>query len=379
MNEHEMKSAEKPHVYRWSYEAQAAYDQQERKKRQGRGAKTYAIVMIVAFALCLGVLAATVLINEKETPSAALSVSEVSELVSPGTVLIYASGTDDAGFGTGFFISEDGYIVTNYHIVQNSARVTVTLYEGEELEAQTLWYSVSDDLALLKVEGRGFAPLTIGNSDAVQVGDTAIAVGNPAGNLCPWTTTQGIISAVDREVTVEEPRAIVDLTMLQTDAQVNPGNSGGPLCNDRGEVIGIVARKMTNYEGIGLAIPINGAMELVEAYLRTGSTDRVTSAISRVRPTIGIQAASLKAGDAVTEQFSAPADCVLVASVTAGGAADGVLKKGDLIMEANGKTVASMEDLKEILYTMKSGDTLALKVNRLGTVLSLSVKLGLVD
>jgi serine protease Do len=239
-----------------------------------------------------------------------------------------------------------------------------------------LWSSVPDDLAILKVEGNGFEPLTIGNSDLVQVGDTAIAVGNPAGNLCPWTTTQGIISAVDREVSVEDPRAIVDLTMLQTDAQVNPGNSGGPLCNDRGEVIGIVARKMTDYEGIGLAIPINGAMELVDAYLRTGSTDRVTSQISKVRPTIGIQAAAVKMGDPITDDFSAPCDCILVVSVTEGGSADGVLQMGDLILSANGRQVTDMNDLKAILYACRMGDTLRLQVNRFGTVMDLTVKFG---
>ena len=379
MNENQNKPIEQPYTYRWSYDAQAAYDRRERKRIRGRGAAVYAVIMLVAFGLCLAFLAGTVLINQRQTPSAALTTAEITEMVNPGTVLIYAVTQTDSGFGTGFFIRENGYIVTNYHIVQNANTVTVTLYSGEELDAKTLWYSSADDLALLKVEGSGFPVLTIGDSDAVRVGETAIAIGNPAGNLGPLTTTQGIILAVKREVTVEGAYSIVDLTMMQTDAQVNPGNSGGPLCNDRGEVIGIVARKMTDYEGLGLAIPINGAMELVNSYLDTGSTEGITSSLSKVRPTIGIQAASVKKGDPITDDFNAPADCILVASVTVGGAAYGVLEAGDLILSVDGVTVTRMEDLKEILYSHKLGDTLQFKVNRFGEILTLTVKLGTAD
>jgi serine protease Do len=216
----------------------------------------------------------------------------------------------------------------------------------------------------------------IGDSKAVKVGDTAIAIGNPGGNVCPWTVTNGIISAVDREVTIEGSRAIVDLTMMQTDAQVNPGNSGGPLCNDRGEVIGIVTRKLTDYEGIGMAIPINGAMELVNAFLDTGSAAHVISSVSKVRLTMGIQAAALKQGDRITETYTAPADGILVISVTPGGASDGVLQSGDMILEINGEPVTELEDLKEILYTCRRGDVLQMTVNRFGQPLQLSITLG---
>ncbi len=376
MSEKENKPMDQPYVYRWSYEAQSAYDRGIRKRTKNRGAAVYAWVMVAAFAVCLALLVGTVLINKREAPNDALTVAEVSELVNPGTVLIYASTDIGSGYGTGFFVRGDGCIVTNHHIIEDAKKITVTLYSGEELEAETLWYSSADDLAIIKVDGSGFHTLKIGNSDEVKVGDTAIAVGNPAGNLCPWTTTQGIISAVDREVTVEGLRSIADLTMLQTDAQVNPGNSGGPLCNDRGEVIGIVARKMTDYEGLGLAIPINGAMELVNAYLNTGSASGVISSVSKVRPTIGIQAAAVKAGDPITDDFSAPCDCILVVSVTAGGSADGVLQVGDLILSANGRKVTDMNDLKEILYACRMGDTLRLQVNRFGTVMDLTVKFG---
>ena len=377
MNEQENNPIEEvTYTYRWTYDEQLSYDR-EQKKRQGRkSAFVYAAVMLTAFAVCLSLLAGTVWLSNKSTPSDALSVGEVSEMVNPGTVLIYASSNAKSGFGTGFFVRQNGYIATNYHIVDGAENISVTLYSEKELEAEVVWYSIADDLAILKIEGTGYPTLKIGDSDQVKVGDTAIAIGNPGGNICPWTTTKGIISALDREVTVEGSRAIVDLTMMQTDAQVNPGNSGGPLCNDRGEVIGIVTRKLTDYEGIGMAIPINGAMELINAFLDTGSTENVVSSVSKIRPTIGIQAAEVKRGDPITDTFAAPTDGILVISVTTGGSADGVLRSGDLILEINGKAVAEMEQLKEILYACRVGDTMQMKVNRFGQVLDLSVTLG---
>ena len=374
MNEKENNTEAQPYAYRWSYAEQSAHDRREGKRARRRGGVRFAVVMIVSFAVCLAILVGTLLINQRETPSGALTATEVSELVSPGTVLIQIATETGTGSGTGFFVRENGYIVTNCHLLQGARSITVMLYSGEELKANLLWYSSADDLAIIKVEGRGFPTLAIGNSDEVEVGDTAIAIGNPAGHLCPWTTTQGIISAVNREVTIEGLRSIVDLTMLQTDAQVNPGNSGGPLCNDQGEVIGIITRKMTDYEGLGLAIPINGAMELVNAYLMKGSSVGVESSVSKVRPAMGIQAASVKAGDLITEGFASPSDCVLVISVTQGGAADGILESGDLILSANGVKMTDMDALKEMLYTCKMGDTLLLQVNRFGELLTLKVK-----
>ena len=367
-----------PYAYRWSYEAQSAYDRKESKRRQGKGTAVYAIVMSVAFLLCLSVLIVTLVLNGVFSGSSGLTTAEVAERVNPGTVLIYASGSTQSGYGTGFFIRSDGYIVTNYHVIESARTISVTLYSGTVREASAVWYSWADDLAILKIEGSGYPTLTIGNSDALQVGDTAIAVGNPAGNLAPWTTTQGIISAVDRVISVEENTAIVDMVMLQTDAQVNPGNSGGPLCNDRGEVIGIVTRKMSEYEGLGLAIPINEAMELINAYLTTGSTDHVTSKVSRVRPTMGIQAADIKEGDQILQNdpYVAPRDGVLVVGVTPGGAAEGILEPGDIILQMGGSDVFTLDQLRTKLYTYSSGQTVEIVVDRFGEQLTLQLRLG---
>lgn len=375
MNENENKQQPSEYTYQWNYDQQVAHDHSVKRRAGRRGGWVYAVVMFVAFALCLAMLAGTILIGPRKSEKS-MTVAEVSEAVNPATVLIYSTTSNGSGFGTGFFVREDGYIVTNYHIIENARSIKVTLYSGDELDAKMVWNNATDDLALMKIEGGGYPTLKIGDSDSVRVGDVAIAIGNPAGNLCPWTTTQGIISAVDREVTLESPRVIVDLMMLQTDAQVNPGNSGGPLCNERGEVIGIVARKMTDYEGLGLAIPINGAMEYINAFLNTGSTAHVVSSLSKKRPTIGIQAASVKKGAPISDEFNAPEDCVLVAEVTKGGSADGILQVGDLILSANGKRIGHMEDLKDILYGCRIGDTLLLQVNRFGKLLNLTIKFG---
>lgn len=367
--------AEERYVYRWSYGEQVAHDRAEHRKTRKKGAAVYAVVMTVAFLLCLCFLGGVLYLNAT-APEEALTTAEVAEIVNPSTVLIYAASNGSSGYGTGFFVRSDGFIATNYHVVAGAKTVSVTLYSGEELEASVKWYSAADDLALLYVEGNGYPTVAIGNSDTLKVGETAIAIGNPAGNLCPWTTTQGIISATVREISVEGSLAIIDMNLIQTDAQVNPGNSGGPLCNDRGEVIGIITRKMTDYEGLGLAIPINGAMELINAYLETGSTDHIRSSVSHVRPTIGIQAAAVKQGDPITNEYSAPKDGILVVGLTANGPAVGVLEPGDLILEMDGVRVTDMEVLRERLYEYRAGDSVKFKVDRLGELIEVTVTLG---
>ena len=363
-----------PYTYRWSYEAQAAYDRRTLKEKSSKGARVYAVVMSVAFLICLALLAGTVILSTLDTPDRSLSAAEVAEMVNPGTLLIYASSDDSSGYGTGFFIRSDGYIVTNYHVVKNVDTILVTMYNGTELKATLKWHSEYDDLALLKVDGENYPTLAIGDSSALKVGDTAIAIGNPAGNLCPWTLTQGVISSVNREITVDDYDMIVDLTLLQTDAQVNPGNSGGPLCNDRGEVIGVVSRKMTDYEGLGLAIPINGAMELINAYLTTGSTKNIVSSVAHPRPQLGIGVVDVKQGEQITEGYKAPCDGVLVVSVSVNSGAYNVLKQADIIVSIDGVSVTDQDMLKEILYRYRVWDTVEVGIYRNGEPMTVNVQ-----
>lgn len=246
-------------VYKWSYADQTAFDEKQKKKKARRGAWTWAIAMIVAFGLCLSMLAG-VLVWYSASGRAALAdgvlgAGEVAEIVNPSIVLIYSENDRNYCYGTGFFIRADGYIATNYHIIEGYDRIEVTLYSAKRLPALVVGYDKESDLAVLKIEANHYPVATIGDSDTLSVGDTAIALGHPSGAPGAWSTTQGIVSALDRITNDNDNHH-----MIQFDAAVNPGNSGGPLCNDRAEVIGIVTRKMADHEGFGLAIPINDAI-----------------------------------------------------------------------------------------------------------------------
>lgn len=376
------------YVYRWNYEEQCAHDARIGKKKRRNGTVVYAIVMTAVFLVCFGLLAGVLVwyradgvqASGSSAPSGeALSTGDVAELIKPSTVLIYASDTGSYGYGTGFFIGSNGYIATNYHVVQGRTYYSVTLYSGEKLEAEVIGYSEADDLAVLKIPGYGYPVPAIGNSDALRVGDKAIAIGNPSGADAPWSTTQGIVSALNREVTVTGTNTIEALTMIQTDAALNPGNSGGPLCNDRGEVIGIVARKMTDYEGVSFAIPINGAMEILTAIMKTGSADGVESTVSKVRPTVGITGGTIGAEDTYTYggvEYTAGRDGVLVSTVDANGAAYGKLQIADIIIAMDGKPVTDMDGLIAMLYEYRVGDSVTFTVWRRNQEVEVSLTLG---
>lgn len=370
-------------VYRWDYGTQLALDSAQKSKQKRKGILIYAIIMTLFFALCFGALAATVIWYgddlSRPVTGSALSTADVAERVNPSTVLIYVTKATSYGYGTGFFIRENGYIATNAHVVEGAEHITVTLYSGEELDAELVDASEADDLAVLKVSGNDYPVVEIGDSDALRVGEKAIAIGNPSGADAPWTTTQGIISALNREVTVEGTSSIEELTMIQTDAPVNPGNSGGPLCNDRGQVIGVITRKLTDYESIGLAIPINGAMEILNTIVETGSADGIQSSISKKRPTIGISGGTIKKGDRYSlggVTYSAEKDGVIISSVDPSGAAANILQVADIIIEFDGKEITNMDSLIEHLYNHKIGDEVSITVWRNGEAVTVSVVLG---
>lgn len=372
-----------PYTYRWNYADQCAYEERQKKQEKKHGAAVYSIVMISAFALCFAILCAVLIFYYRGTlkpindwNSAAMSTGEVADAVTPATVLIRAENAESGGYGTGFFLTENGYIATNYHVIRSYTEIWVTLYSGTEVSATLIGYSEADDLAVLKIAGTGYPTVKIGNSDYIKIGDTAIAIGNPSGEDASWTTTKGIISATQRKVTVTgfNGNSTVELTMLQTDAPVNPGNSGGPLCNDRGEVIGVVTRKMTNYESIGLALPINGAMEILNEIIKSGNANAITSTISRERPSLGITGMTVEKGksydiivDGKPQKKKADAAGVMVMSVLETGAAYQKLSDYDIITAADGKAVDSIEALTELLYDYKSGDQIELTVMRSGT------------
>ena len=270
--------------------------------------------------------------------------------------------TSNAVSGTGFIISEDGYILTNNHVVEDAREVTVKLYDGSEYPAKIVGTEGRDsDVAVLKIEASGLTPVTLGDSDEMEVGEEIYAVGNPLGELT-YTMTSGIISALDREIATDRN---VNVNMFQLDAAVNAGNSGGPVYDTHGRVLGIVTAKYqsTGIEGLGFAIPINDAVEIAKELIDHGY---VTG-----KAYFGIVVTNMSESDA--QRYNSKAG-VYVTSVTEGSCAEKAgMQQGDVILELGGKAVASTTELASVKKDYKAGDSCEVTVWRSGKTLTLTV------
>ncbi len=273
--------------------------------------------------------------------------------------------------GSGVIISKDGYILTNNHVVNTSAttsfyqvsqanKITVTLYNSEEsIEAKLVGTDERTDLAVIKIEKDDLPAATLGNSDSLKVGEFAMAIGNPLG--MESTVTAGIISALNRTITSDG----VTYHVLQTDAAINSGNSGGALVNSKGEVVGINTLKLSSGEGIGFAIPINSTKEISEQLITQGKVKR---------PFIGISGRNI---DEETAKKYNLVEGIYIVSVDEFSAAEKAgLKTYDIITEFDGKQVKTMDELNEIKNTHNIGDTLKLKIFRNGETIEVELTLG---
>lgn len=376
------QAAEEPsYLYRWDYATQSAHDRRVEERRNRRGIWVYAITMTSVFAACILLLLGVIFFggtNQAATGEGLSDIGAVAQAVKPSVVLIEGVTSNGTSYGTGFFLTSDGYIATNYHVLQKAQTVRVTLSSGKRYTATLIGEYAQDDLAVVKIEGAGFPVLKCGDSDALRVGDLAIAVGNPSGAEGGWTTTHGIISALDRRVENSVENFSGVMKMIQTDAPVNPGNSGGPLCNANGEVIGIVTQKLLGYEAIGFAIPINEAKRTLDAIM-AGTTDSFESTVTEKIPVIGISVKNITSGTQYRigeTDYTALADGVLVTGITPGGAAEGVLRAGDILIEFQGVTVTGMTSLQSVLYRYRTGDTVTVKVYRGTEIKTLKITLG---
>lgn len=266
------------------------------------------------------------------------------------------------GTGTGIIMSADGYIVTNAHVIYSSqisskaSNVKVLLSNKEEYEADIIGYDTQTDIAVLKVnDAPALTAAEFGDSSALNVGDSAIAIGNPLGFDLFGTLTVGYISGLNREIAMDD----TIMHLIQTDAAINSGNSGGPLVNDRGQVIGINSMKMSSsyssseatIEGLGFAIPINEAQEIVNDLMNNGYV--------KGRPQLGITCQDIS-----SSQYSS-AGGIYVYSVNENGAADKAgIMAGDIIVAANGKAVSSVTELNQIKNQFRAGDTLKITALR---------------
>ena len=260
----------------------------------------------------------------------------------------------EQGSGSGIIISEDGYIVTNEHVISGASEISVILNTGEEFTAKLIGSDPKSDLAVLKIEKAGLQAATLGDSDKVQVGELAVAIGNPLGQEFAGTVTAGVISAVNRTMTVDNKV----YNLIQTDAAINPGNSGGALCDSRGNVIGINTIKLstTGVEGIGFAIAISEAKPIINDLMNNGYVSG--------RPLIGIMVTGTQNG-------------LSVYGVTPGSGAEAAgIQEGDLIVKADGQVVNSYDALDKIRDKKKPGDYMTFTVISDGGLKDIMVKLG---
>lgn len=302
----------------------------------------------------------TVTLSKEDTE---LSVPEIVKKAKPSVVGISSAfGEDSVGTGTGIIMSEDGYIVTNAHVVQDSSdgkhtpaeSVTVVLADKSEYPAQVIGADSRTDLAVVKINGNGknFSAAEFGDSCRLAEGELAVAIGNPLGFELYGSITCGIISALDRTITIDE----YEMTLIQTDAAINPGNSGGPLLNRFGQVVGINSSKIISdhAEGLGFAIPISSARPVIDDLIENGY---VTG-----RPRIGISGEDI--GEENARYYDLP-EGVYVRFIEKNSAADAAgIEVGDIIVAAEGEMIKTMAELNKVKERFGSGDNMTVTVFR---------------
>ena len=317
---------------------------------------------------------------EGTTVSSGMTTAQVAKTVSPSVVVItteqvvysqwswYGQNQVESGAGSGVVISSDGYILTCAHVVSGASNITVTIGDTD-YPATVVGEDDTSDVAVLKIDATDLTPATVGNSDSLAVGESVLAVGNPLGEL-GGTVTSGIVSALNRSVTIQGTSSTNTMSLIQMDASVSPGNSGGGLFNMNGELIGLVNAKSSSSdaEGLGFAIPINDAIKVAQDLLENGYVSG--------RPYMGIT--YLAVTDAQTAaQLNVNAYGVYVVDVVQGGPADKAgLKTGDRIVSIDGTEIAQKDDLGTLIQQHAAGDTLSITVAREGQMQTVSLTLG---
>ena len=308
--------------------------------------------------------------NKQMTPAEvyAQNVNSTVGIRTSITTNYWGYQTQSAAAGSGFILSADGYVLTNYHVVENSDSITVSLYNGEEYDATLVGCDQSNDIAVLKIDAEGLTPAVLGDSDNMNVGDQVVAIGNPLGELT-FSLTTGAVSALNREVTLSSN---VTMDLIQTDCAINSGNSGGALFNLYGEVIGITNAKYSSsssgseasIDNIGFAIPMNHVKNIVKSIIETGSI---------TKPYIGV---TVTAVSSEAQAYGLPTGAAVRSVEEDSPAAKGGLEANDSITEVNGTTITSSSDLVSYVGEQAPGDELKLKVYRQGKTLDITVTIG---
>lgn len=292
----------------------------------------------------------------------------ISKLKNPGNTVFLENGSSNLGLGTGMIVTEDGYILTNEHVSGSKySTCYVTLLNGKSYRANVVWSDSDIDLAIVKINNRNLPYVTLGNSSQVKVGEKVYAIGNPIGFEFQRTVTSGIISAINRTITIEEEgKSSYMEDLIQTDATINPGNSGGPLINSQGEVIGINSVKITSAEGIGFAIPINTVKTIIEKFKTDGKFEEATLGIfaydKNVIPYLNSNLQLAKGIYVVQVRSNSPAEKY-------------GLKEKDILLSIDGMALEKMCDLRCYIYEKKPGDKVTLQVLRNQREISVDVTL----
>ena len=282
----------------------------------------------------------------------------------------FGQTTQTAGAGSGFILTPDGYIVTNYHVVGDADTVKVTLYNGDSYDAQYIGGDEDYDIAVIKIDAENLPNVTLGDSDSLNVGDHILAIGNPLGELT-FSMSEGIASSVNRAIDVDG----TPFNMIQVTAAINPGNSGGPLFNEYGEVVGIVSAKYSSYasqsvEGLGFAIPINDVAAMIQDIMTNGYVSN--------KAYLGITPGTMNEQMAAQYRYDVTKG-VFIYSVEDGSAADKAgLKMGDVIMKIDGTDVDSYQDLVALKKKYSAGDESTFTIYRDGKQQDVSVTWGAV-
>ena len=272
------------------------------------------------------------------------------------TVNMFGYDTVSAGAGSGFILTEDGYILTNFHVVDGADKISVKMYDGDSYDAELIGYDDTNDIAVLKIDASGLTPVTFGDSDAVVVGEDVVAIGNPLGEL-NFSLTKGVVSALDRDLSLS---GNMRLKLIQTDCAINSGNSGGALFNMYGEVIGITNAKISGYgfgasiENIAFAIPVNTVVDIVEQIMTKGEIST---------PYIGITVNDV---DENLRAYGVPAGANVYGVNEDSPAEKAGLQKNDVVVEANGEAIKGSDDLVKLIRACAAGDEVELTVYRQG-------------
>ena len=427
----EPEVSEKPTVvyaFRWNYEEQNRHDQEKIKQQNRKGFFNFALVMSIALFSAIALLIGVLLLDPADERTVlggnGASLELLYEECHPSYVAISViTETGGSTAGSGIIMTSNGYIVTNHHVVEDANSISVILYDGTTIPADYVDGDDLNDIAVIKVAETGLKPAKIGKSSKLKVGEQVMAIGTPHSISYRGTMTSGYVSSVRRFYAAQNDNGTIQkvVPLIQTDTSVNPGNSGGPLFNMKGEVIGIVSMKIagSQYEGLGFAIPIDGVLDMINDIIQNGRLTISNGGSAFQGAALGVTGMSVvkdttylfgddlivvtvlnekgelcvetTLGDYIPitdteameemgivdyEMFKAPATGGLIMSTQDGFDSAKKLKQYDIIVTANGINCPHFEMIKSIVTTCRAGDILDLKLWRDGELISVSVELG---